>query len=530
MATARETLRSLEEKIKIKSGNPANERALTAILMDGNAMAIAEYKSLLRTWLVKQGIPEKDTKFASETSLVRSYCIPNYLRNWRNRVNPSFALLGEDDDEIEQTANEAMRDDSNSAKPAAEPQEAAAGDMTAQQSEKWLKDLWAQIDRSVTSLVTDRLNRTEIKLSDTIKAQIRQLGEDAARAKIEELMPPRRIEIFNREAGTTINVGHQHEKFPLLLKALSARDHRGLRLNIWLTGPTGSGKTSACAAAAKALGLEFEAEGSLDADYKLMGFFDAQGRYVETAFFRRYTKGGIILLDEIDNYSPSALLAVNAATANGFAQFPCGLFQRHSDCIIIACANTWGLGATNDYTGRTRLDAATLDRFSPKINWNYDEALERAVANGQGGQLGLDWFQVVKTARGRAHSQGLKIIVSPRATYNGIALLQQGFAVKDVVEMTLGAGISPEQFKAIGLDRVDASPFEKVTGKIEALATMFNNGEHPRHSEILDFIRENRMIDAIKTYRSLYDTGFLEAKNAVEAIRDKEMAADEIPF
>ena len=446
MATARETLKSLEEKIKIPPGNPLSERALLAILTDSNASTISEYKNLLRQWLIRQGIPERNAIGAMETSLAKAYCIPNYLRSWRNKVNPSFALLGEIGDEPEAQAVEA----------------APAGGASAAQSERWLKDLWQQIDKSVNTLVVDKLNKTEIKLSDVAKGQIKDLAKAEAKATIAELMPPRQIEVVNPLTGTTINVGHQHDKFPLLLKALAARDHRGLRLNIWLTGPTGSGKTSACASAAKALGLEFEAEGSLDADYKLMGFFDAQGRYVETAFFRRYTKGGVILLDEIDNYSPSALLAVNAATANGFAQFPCGLFQRHPDCIIIACANTWGFGATNDYTGRTRLDAATLDRFSPKINWNYDEALERAIAHSQGDAMGIAWFQVVRSARNRAREQGLKIIVSPRATYNGIALLQQGFALRDVVEMTLGAGISPEQAKAIGLHAIDASPFSNL--------------------------------------------------------------------
>lgn len=256
-----------------------------------------------------------------------------------------------------------------------------------------------------------------------------------------------------------------------------------------------------------------------------MGYMDGNGKYVETAFYRKVKHGGMILLDEIDNYGPSALLSANACLGNGFVQFPCGFVEKHPDCIIIAAANTWGLGATNDYVGRSRLDAATLDRFSPKIYWGYDEALERAIAHSQGDSLGVSWFNIVRATREKVKAQGLKIIVSPRSTYNGIALLQQGFAIKDVVEMTLGAGISPEQFKAIGLDRIDTSPFEKISTKVEALATMFNATEHPRHSEILNFIRENKLIDAIKTYRSLYDTGLLEAKNAVEAIRDREAVA-----
>jgi hypothetical protein len=100
--------------------------------------------------------------------------------------------------------------------------------------------------------------------------------------------------------------------------------------------------------------------------------------------------------------------------------------------------------------GRSRLDAASLDRFQPKINWPYDEELEAALAMAQYGEAGKAWHRIVTSARAAAKLQGLKVIISPRATFGGIALLKAGFDVNEVADMTFLAGLSPEQVKAIG--------------------------------------------------------------------------------
>ena len=181
------------------------------------------------------------------------------------------------------------------------------------QTEAWLKDLFKQINTTVNGLVDDKLAKTTLKLDDTAKAAIRQLATDAATARAEALSKPQVIEIHNTITAEITSLGLQHERFPLLLKATQARDHRGFHLNIWLTGPTGSGKTSAAEAAAKALSLPFGSDGSLDADYKVLGFRDANGHVISTQFLDIYEKGGIYVADEIDNWLPSALLSLNAA-------------------------------------------------------------------------------------------------------------------------------------------------------------------------------------------------------------------------
>jgi len=336
--------------------------------------------------------------------------------------------------------------------------------------------------------IRETVAKTKLELSPEAKQAIRDLAAEEARTTTAALLPPRRIEVQPAPDRPAIDLGLQHERFPLLLRALSARDHRGFRLNIWLTGPTGSGKTTAAENVAKALeptftqyakvdgrweirdehgalaalnGLShdspFGADSSLDADYKVVGFKDATGTFHWTTFLRIFAFGGIYVADEIDNWLPSALVALNAALANGWISTPIGIIRRHPDCAIIAAANTWGLGATSEYVGRSKLDAATINRFPTKIDWPVDEKLESAIARELGGE---DWCQAVQTARARARAQGLHVIFSPRNTFDGIALLRQGFPWTDVVAMNLAAGLKPEQVEALRLDalRVQGPP------------------------------------------------------------------------
>ena len=54
-------------------------------------------------------------------------------------------------------------------------------------------------------------------------------------------------------------------------------------------------------------------------------------------------------------------------------------------------------------------------------------------------------------ARDKALSLGFKVIISPRATFNGIALLLAGFDPMEVVDMTFCAGLSSHQKRNVTL-------------------------------------------------------------------------------
>jgi hypothetical protein len=251
------------------------------------------------------------------------------------------------------------------------------------------------------------------------------------------------VTIDNKVTGETKHVGMQHKLFPTLLNIVQAKTAKGERINTWLTGPAGSGKTTACDNTAKALGLEFFHVGAMDNEYKLMGFIDAQGRVVHTQFREWYLNGGVLCMDEIDSWLPAATLALNAALDNGHCAFPDGLMHRHPDAVAIACANTWGLGATNDYVGRMKQDAAFLERFPAQLEWGYDESLELAVAGNAA------WVKRVQALRAKAKAKGLKVIISPRASKYGAALLANGMEQSLVEQLTVRKGMTAEQWESI---------------------------------------------------------------------------------
>src|SRR5580658_3509827 len=114
----------------------------------------------------------------------------------------------------------------------------------------------------------------------------------------------------------TRNVGKTHKQFDILLKLCAAHSSSPTPVNIWITGPAGSGKTKAAEQVSEALGLNFYFCGAIAEPYSLLGYMDASGKLVRTAFREAYEHGGIFLLDEVDGSSANALLSFNAALAN----------------------------------------------------------------------------------------------------------------------------------------------------------------------------------------------------------------------
>jgi len=238
---------------------------------------------------------------------------------------------------------------------------------------------------------------------------------------------------FKTERETFKTEGRQHAYFPLVVAALAARQH------VWLVGPAGGGKTSLVSKAAETLGLEHRAISVCGQTTKsdLLGFIDAHGVYRSTAFREAFEKGLVFLLDEADNGNANVLAVLNAALANGEMTFPDKTVKRHADFVCVACANTFGGGATSQYVGRNPIDAATLDRFF-FVAMPYDEGLEASFIGiegvpspafdlSEGGMVDkLSWFKTIQTARLNAEKNGIKAVVSPRATIAGDKLTALG--------------------------------------------------------------------------------------------------------
>src|SRR5690606_14105424 len=183
---------------------------------------------------------------------------------------------------------------------------------------------------------------------------------------------------------------------------------------------------------ATALGLPFYSK-SVSAQtgvHVFFGYQDANGNFVRTLFGEAYEKGGVFLVDEIAAGNPNVLAALHQATANGSCAFPDRMVDKHKDFIAVMAGNTYGTGATAEYVGRNKIDAATLDRFV-FIEVPYDENLEMALASNKA------WCRKVQQFRAQATKKKVKCIISPRAAFNGEKLLEAGmdedFVLRSVV-------------------------------------------------------------------------------------------------
>jgi hypothetical protein len=252
----------------------------------------------------------------------------------------------------------------------------------------------------------------------------------------------KRIEIKINEAEY-VNVGVQHKSFPDLLKLCLTKLPDNTSLNTWLVGPAGTGKTTACLNVAKAIkAREFAAIGTSDNKYELSGFVDAQGKVVHTLFKDIFVNGGLMLLDEIDSWYPNALLALQSALANGFCAFPEGVLARHPDCIVVCAANTYGQGEVTEYVGRMKQDAAFLDRFV-FMQWGIDEQLERHICTNK------EWVTRVQSVRRRVAEKQIKVLITPRASIYGSAMIASGFPWSQVEDMVLRKAMTNEQWKSV---------------------------------------------------------------------------------
>lgn len=232
-----------------------------------------------------------------------------------------------------------------------------------------------------------------------------------------------------------------HKDFEKVLKLVSTKKP------VLLKGPAGSGKNVIIEQVAKALGLQFYYCNDVTDEYKIMGFVDANGRYVQTQFFKAFTNGGIIFIDEIDNSNPSALLAINASIGTGYNHymaFPDGNFyQAHNDFHLIAAANTFGTGADMIYSGRQALDGATLNRFLPVVI-DYDKDLERNIINHEE-ILDLYW-----QIRDIIQNNTIRHVISTRNIKNASDLLDMNcFDLGDIFDWTIIQGLDKNDLNII---------------------------------------------------------------------------------
>ena len=162
------------------------------------------------------------------------------------------------------------------------------------------------------------------------------------------------------------------------------------RQPIMLIGPAGTGKSHLASQIAAYLEISYGetpmTPGATRGD--LLGRMTANPNepFILSQFAEIYGSGGVFNFEEIDAADPGMLLVLNNALAGNhlFNSANGQSYKRHADFVAISTANTFGIGANRDYTGRERLDAATIDRWRMgRIFLGLDEQIEEDLLYGK---------------------------------------------------------------------------------------------------------------------------------------------------
>lgn len=298
--------------------------------------------------------------------------------------------------------------------------------------EEFAKKLFELLKPEMEKLASDA--KADESLDARFTEKFQEGIEQAADEAVQRIQPPIKIEIRTPDSQVFKDIKGQHKQFHQLLTLL------GAGLNVFLVGPAGSGKTKASFEAAKVLDLTFypKSVGPATTEHSMMGYQDANGRFVPGILHAPFTSGGLLLLDEMDSANAAATTTLNTALANEYCSFPHKVEQKHASFRVVASGNTYGKGADRMYVGRAQLDAATLNRFSV-INWEYDEGLERTIAESLAKSLGckkiMDWLQVVHDVRAAIDFTGARIIASTRDIIDGGIAVSVGMNIKEVAQV-----------------------------------------------------------------------------------------------
>lgn len=315
--------------------------------------------------------------------------------------------------------------------------------------------------------IEDIVRRIAGELDDDVRAEVSAELLGAMDARIQDFLannPPvspspvrdvvREIILREPDQPDVVHDGIFHPNFDTLVRLVKAG------LHVFLPGEPGTGKSHAGEQVATILGWAFASLslGPTTPESRLWGGMDANGKFFEPPFVRlaRYAmdnpdKGAVFCLDEMDNGHAGILATLNSAMANGWFTAPNGdVITFGKNYVILGAANTFGTGPTAEFSGRNKLDAATLNRFR-YLPWGTDEGMETAICQTVLGdeRLLAAWLDVWRTARKNVADHGLKIFVTMRGAIMGARMLANGFTVDEALMLELGNKVPADQWKKI---------------------------------------------------------------------------------
>ena len=172
-----------------------------------------------------------------------------------------------------------------------------------------------------------------------------------------------------------------HDQLPNMLDRLQHGQ-------VWIVGPTGSGKTYAAKQAAAVLDqpCNLVSCGEELMLQQLVGARDAHGVFHTGPLLDAYENGGVIILDEFDKCDPGVSGACNAflnrdpeIAVTDRAEQP--VAKMHPDFRVVIATNTFGNGSDGQYLVQQQsLDlVARFEHPGLQMFVGYSEAVERNI-------------------------------------------------------------------------------------------------------------------------------------------------------
>lgn len=147
-----------------------------------------------------------------------------------------------------------------------------------------------------------------------------------------------------------------------------------VRPNVMLSGPAGNGKTLTAHEVLRELGQDFmEYDCTIfTSERHLIGqdvLVSEHGvpvtRWEDGIFPAAFKLGKSVVLNEVDALTGEALMLLQSVLQTDMrgVNTPYGKIEPSGPCYVVMTANTVGNGASREYSGRSVLDAASLDRI-----------------------------------------------------------------------------------------------------------------------------------------------------------------------
>ena len=217
----------------------------------------------------------------------------------------------------------------------------------------------------------------------------------------------------------------------------------------YVYGPAGTGKNVLAEQVAEALGIPFAPINCLFEKFEVTGFAKPDGTLQETTIYLCVKFGWLLFWDEADTSLPQAGNVMNSLLANGYIDFPVvGRVYAHPNFRCIAAGNTNGRGGDSEYTGRTCLDAATLNRFKLfKVDYDYNVEVSICKKRGYDEQPA----EFIEDFRQAVRNCGFQHIVSYRQLDDMLDDLDDKLPIEDAIRESIVRDMPDDDFRMVAL-------------------------------------------------------------------------------